>query len=58
MSKEPLISCRYCLGGVGKLRTNTMLKTSAWTSTYDVPTEQLVDLINSIFWKIAKLYMI
>jgi hypothetical protein len=43
MSKEPLNSCRYCLGGVGKLRANTMLKTAAWKSSYDVPTEQLVD---------------
>ncbi|PKN52351.1 MAG: hypothetical protein CVU55_07410 [Deltaproteobacteria bacterium HGW-Deltaproteobacteria-13] len=43
MSKKPLNACRYCLGGVGKLRANTIRKTSAWTSTHYVPTEQLVD---------------
>jgi hypothetical protein len=42
-SKEPLNACRYCLGGIGKLRANAMLKTSAWTSSHYVPTEQLVD---------------
>jgi hypothetical protein len=43
MSKEPLNACRYCLGGIGKLRANATLKTSAWTSAHYVPTEQLVD---------------
>jgi hypothetical protein len=43
MSKEPLNACRYCLGGIGKLRANAMLKASAWISVHNVPTEQLVD---------------
>jgi hypothetical protein len=43
VSKEPLNACRYCLGGIGKLRANATLKTSAWTSIHCAPTEQLVD---------------
>lgn len=43
ISKEPLTACRYCLGGIGKLRANATLKTAAWTSSHYVPTEQLVD---------------
>jgi len=43
MSPEPLNACRYCLGGIGRIRANTMTKTSEWTSIHYVPTEQLVD---------------
>ena len=43
ISNEPLNACRYCVGGIGKLRANATLKTSAWTSAHYVPTEQLVD---------------
>ena len=42
-SKEPLNACRYCLGGIGKLRANATMQVSEWTSTHYVPTEQLAD---------------
>ncbi|HUN53712.1 MAG TPA: 4Fe-4S cluster-binding domain-containing protein [Smithella sp.] len=54
MSKEPLFACRYCLGNVGKIRTNTMPITSEWTSIHRVPTEQLVDYNKLGFLEISE----
>jgi cyclic pyranopterin phosphate synthase len=42
-SKNPLKSCRYCLGNIGKFRTHKTVERGDWLSLHRDPTEELVD---------------
>jgi hypothetical protein len=42
-SNEPLTSCRYCLGSVGRLYRNEQVRRGSWRDHQRVPSEQLLD---------------
>jgi hypothetical protein len=42
-SDEPLASCRYCLGSVGRLYRNEQVRRGEWRDHQGVPSEQLLD---------------
>lgn len=43
-STEPLSSCYYCLGSVGKLFAHEQKSRTTWRSHQQVPTEELIDM--------------
>lgn len=44
-SPEPLASCKYCLGSVGKLFPNEQVSRREWRKPQERPTEELIDIV-------------